>query len=260
MFARTFGKVYVVNESSLPKGDFKYITKTPVTLYKKNEYPTLETYYRHLSRSKDSNITIIPFRDNEFNSFMLDYCNLLGLNYEAYLAIVKHSNFCCLYEDNCQETISLPGPTPLIPEELFILSNKKFDAKFYPAEIAINHLDIPWVQQKYEWFRIYDIYQLIKNIQFELYKMDLEIPEVLSIFNSSDQSAKQLFNKEIYSKVKNYFSFVGIDTSLFYMPIEDYTLSLINSFGYTNQTMSHFNWSLARELRRQNFKIDERCL
>lgn len=260
MFARAFGKVYVVNESSLPKGDFKYITKTSVVSYKKNEFPTLETYYKHLSNLKDSNITIVPFWDNDFNLFILDYCNLLGLNYEAYLAIVKHSNFCCLYEDNCQETISLPGFMNLIPKELFIPSNKRFDAKFYPAEIVINHLNIPWVKQKYEWFRIYDIYQLIKNTQFELYKMDLKIPEIISIFNSSDQSAKQLFNREIYDRVKNYFSFVGIDTSLFYMPIEDYAFSLINSFGYTNQTMSHFNWSLARELKKQNFKIDARCL
>jgi hypothetical protein len=89
-----------------------------------------------------------------------------------------------------------------------------------------------------------------------LYNQGLEIPSLFKIFNSSDQSAKLLNNKDIEEDVKKEFIKLGLDTSLFTNNIVDY-INLNTKFGYNKYNIFKYNKQLALYLQEKGYRIDE---
>lgn len=264
MFINLFKKVYLVDENNIP-------VKTPDISWRylgnyreaKSEHATLLTFYRELMTNRlpdgrtDSNMILLIVKNEDVNPFMQDYCNYLGLDYEAYSLLIQHSKFCTTYVDNCNEIMSRDGDFPIIDHKDFIYRPAKIrrDFECFPAEYAINCMDQSWARKKYNYFRMYDIYNAIKNYQVRAYNEGLEMPELFKKFHTSDQSAKILGNIQVEEDVKREFIRLGLDTSLF-TDVAKY-MELNTNFGYAWHTIFKYNKPLVNYLKNVGYRIDE---
>lgn len=265
MFISLFKKMYLVDENNIP-------IKTPDISWRylgdyqeaKREHATLLTFYRELMTNRlpdgrtDSNMILLIVKEKDVNQFMQDYGNYLGLDYEAYSLLIQHSKFCTKYIDNCNEIMSRDGDFPIISRKDFIYKPKKIrrDYECFPAEYAINCLDQPWARKKYNYFRMYDIYNMIKKYQVQAYNEGLGIPALFKKFHTSDQSAKLLGNIHIEEETKQEFIRLGLDASLFTDDVVEY-LKLKTNFGYTKHTIFKYNKPLTNYLKKEGYRIDE---
>lgn len=266
MFFHAFRKVFFVNKSSAP------LLYPDIVQHQLNNYhdikmydPFLHNTYHDLmfqykpDHTENPLIHIFLVNDEEWDNVIQDYVNYLGLDYEAYLRICKHSDFCTNYIDNCCETISLIGQSKIIPIENFKVRNKKkvYNYQHFPAEYAINCLDQLWAQNKYEYFRTYDIYNQLKRWQTIYYKAEVQLPKILTRFAENDQAAKSIFrSKELKDDVLTFLSEHGVDTDKYRVPIQEY-VNMEPDLGYDRFTFYKFNWPLARYLKQIGYKIHE---
>ena len=263
MFFHAFRKVFFVNESCKPL-PYPDIVQHTIKNYKEihDTDPFLHNFYHQTMFQYKSDGTENPLmhiflvKNKEWNQLISDYCYYLGLDYQAYLKIVQHSSFCTKYIDNCSETISTISQTIVIPEKDFKINTHKrvVDYIHFPAEYAINCLDQEWAQKKYEYFRIYDLYNHIKNLQIQCRKEEKPIPALLTLFQENDQAAKKLLkDSTLKEKILKFFSNY-IDISPYSIPIQDYVEQEPN-LGYDRFTFYKFNWPLARYLKKIQYKI-----
>lgn len=266
VFINLFKKIYLVDEANIPNRapdiDWRYLNNYREL---KKEHATLRTLYRELMTNilpdgtTNSAMILLIVKQADINMFIQDYCNYLGLDYEAYSLLIKHSKFCTKFIDNCNEVISRNGSFPVISKKDYVYKPQRivYDLEFFPAEYAINCINKSLGQNKYNYFRIYDIYNMIKEYQIKAYRIGLPVPEIFERFNTSDQSAKIMGNIQIEEKVKQEFIKLGLDTSLFTRDVSEY-IKLNTYFGYNKYTIFKFNLQLARYLKKVGYRIDER--
>lgn len=266
MFFHAFRKVFFVNKSSRPLV-YPDIVQHTLNNYKeiKSCDPLLHNTYRdimfqyNLDHTENPLIHIFLVDDSEWNNVIQDYINYLGLDYEAYLRICKHSDFCSSYIDNCCETISAIGECKTIPFKDFKIKIKKnvHNYQYFPAEYAINCLDQEWAQIKYEYFRTYDIYNQLKHWQTVYYKAELPLPQLLRYFLENDQAAKAISrSSDLRKDVLDFLFEHGVDTNKYRAPIQEY-VNMEPDLGYDRFTFYKFNWPLARYLKKIGYKINE---
>ena len=266
MFFHAFRKVFFVNKSSKPLV-YPDVVQHVLEHYKeiKAYDPLLHNTYHDImfqynpDHTENPLIHIFLVDDSEWNDVIQDYSNYLGLDYEAYLRICRHSDFCSNYVDNCCETICTVNKCALISPDDFKIKTKKRvrDYQYFPAEYAINCLDQEWAQKKYEYFRTYDIYNQLKHWQTVYYKAELPLPKLLEYFIENDQAAKAILkSSELRKDVLDFLLKHGVDIDKYRVPIQEY-VDLEPSLGYDRFTFYKFNWPLARYLKKIGYKINE---
>lgn len=262
MFVHICNKVYFVNKSSEPKIKFQeYITFDYIENYInfKNNFPILEIMYNQLSdqgklKNKHNGIHVYILSDEDFIKAINDYCSFLNLDYNAIEKIIDHSKMCELYMENCND-IS-------IYNSKFSINNftiKKYShiiryPEIFPAEFFINCINSSIGMNKFTRFRIYELYNLIKNIQYSYIRNNEKIPKELEIFIGNDDNALLLYNNTIFNSVIKTLDKIGINTKKFTVSLEEY-INLDPNFGYNQYHIYKYNFALAKYLKDIKYKI-----
>lgn len=264
MFLHLFRKIYFVDENNKPllypdikqhKLDYENVRK---------EYPFLKQFYQDLmfqykpDKTEDPLIHVFIIPENNWEKAIQDYCNYLGLSYDEYLLLCRHSTFCTRYVDNCGEVMSLDREFPVIQKNNYKFKNKQIrsDFQYFPAEYAINCLDKEWARNKYEYFRTYELYNEIKKLQVQYYNNNIVMPEILQFFCDNDQTAKALIKNSYFKKEVLNFLVDKIDITEYLLPIQEYVRRIPN-LGYDRFTAFKFNWPLAKHFIKTGYRIDE---
>ena len=264
MFLHLFRKVYFVDEDNRPLlyPDIKQ-HELDYSSFRKG-YPFLKQFYHDImfqykpDGKEDPLVHIFIISKQDWKQAIQDYCNYLGLSYEEYLLLCRHSTFCTEYVDNCGEIISLNHEFPIILKEDYKFKKKqiKSDFQYFPAEYAINCLDKEWARNKYEYFRTYEIYNEIKKLQVQYYNDNMPMPSILHFFCDNDQTAKALIKNPCFKKEVLNFLESKIDITEYLLPIQEY-VNKIPSLGYDRFTAFKFNWPLAKHFMKTGYRIDE---
>ena len=264
MFLHLFRKVYFVDKNNTPL--LYPDIKQHVLDYKniRSEYPFLKQFYRDLmfqykqDKTEDPLIHIFIISEHDWNDAIQDYCNYLGLSYDEYMLLCNHSIFSTKYVDNCGEIISLNKNFPIISKENYKFKDKKIksDFEYFPAEYAINCLDKKWARDKYEYFRTYELYDEIKELQVKYHNNSIIMPDILQYFCDNDQSAKLLIKDEYFREEVLQFLKDKTDITKYLLPIKEYVNS-ISTLGLNRFTAFKFNWPLAKHFIQTGYRIDE---
>lgn len=260
-----FKKIYLVDQDNEPEHsldiDRRYLGDYQTL---KKEHPTLSTFYKDLMTNNlpdgrsNSNVILLIVRREDVNHFMQDYCNYLGLDYNAYKLIMKHSKFCTKYIDNLGDVISLDKEFSIINEDDYIYKPKgiKKDYEYFPAEYAINCIDQDWARKKFNHLRLWDLYMLIKEWQVIWYRCGFEVPDIINRFHMNHTSFKLLFDAEFEYEVLGSLFKMGLYEGCFSSDISDY-LSTNPDFGYDKHTAFKYNKPLANYFKKVGYKINE---
>ena len=263
MFVNVLNKTFFVNRSCHYKEEncFKYIDfdydKT------KQEFPTLGKLYEYiLSLNLTRSIMIFIIPNNDYNQAIIDYCNYLGLDFDAYLAMKKHSDFCTRYVDYCYENISTDEKCiPQINEECFNKPRRiKNGYEIFPAELAINCLDKEWSINKFTSLRAYGLYNKLNKVRIDLYinNKDPDDYSFLDMFEKSDQSAKYLMSEVNYNAIKNNLLTRGlIQQDSIYNNTVKYFADHTKDGGYDPMHIFKYNGLLARCIKKSGYRIDK---
>lgn len=263
MYLHLFRKVCIVDEN-IDTSKFKQDTKTLKEDYStiKQQYPTISRLYddwmyrwinsNGLKQYNDHPQSCLFFiKQNDILDIIQDYCNYLGLTYDEYLILQKHSDFYLKY------ILGINIKNDIIKRENFKFTDKKIKKNFevFPAEYAINCLDQPWAQNKYEHFRICEILEEVRNVQIDFHKHDKKIPDIFSdLIYISINSEEKLKDKNVQQQVLNTLSLIK-NVDRLYLPIDEY-IKTYPSFGYYGQLCHKFNWPLARHFLETGYRID----
>lgn len=256
MFLQLFKKFYAIDENNIPLA-YPDVTITKIDEYN-SSYPFMERFIRDIidmqwkTKREYPLIHLLVFRENNFLLFIRDYCHYLGVTYKEYMLMVQHSNFCANYIDNFHEIIcDNRYKTPIMSKEFFGTSKKaiRHGYELFPAEFAINCLDKEWARKKYRYFQVYELYNKIKEYQFECLRTGNEIPKLLQKFNDNDQTAKLMMqDNELRTSVEE---ILGIKR----LTVEDYVNSN-PTLGYDRFSGYKYNWLLAKSFKKRGYRID----
>lgn len=277
MFIHLFDKIYAVTEKHPPKrwetGTY-FINFRGFTLYYKSfkdfkeSFVTTEKFFSWMMdtlKNPNGGLTFVIMDDETLSEFMTVYCDYLGISPEMYRNMVYYNGLCMIFMEN-GDTISSTKPAEVEagyrevfcyfkPEEGI---NPKITTGFehYPAELCVNCLDQKWARKKFEWFRIYDLYNLVKKVQQRKIRTGYLYGQIMEKEYEDDRCAKAWLDKEKYDEVVDILkSEEGCDTALFEMPLEDYVTSW-PEFGYNQYHYFKFNYYLARQVLKEGYRID----
>lgn len=254
MFFHLADKLYVVNLLSMPTKESDGIRHAYYNKHTFMEdlkvYPTFSHYVKAMVDQYVENrmVTLLCVEEWILQDLMRLWCGRLGLGEKGFQKLVEHANFCESYIEDVQTTVSFtfdPRPPRYAPEKKEKIRFKEM----WPAELCINQLDEDWAREKYEYFRMYDLYARIKENQYELYRKGI-VKE--SPIKENDQAIKELYHDADFLKV------VGkeIDLSFLDMDIKDYVMSN-QTLGYNRFNTWKFNWALAHHVQETGYKLGE---
>lgn len=250
MFFHLADKIYIVNYSSKPE-KAPDIHQVNYNSYSNDIqlYPTYSIYVKKIINKYVQNrmITLLIVPDEDFKTMLLDYCGFLKLSQKAFEAIISHSLFCETYIEDVDKIISKPSNIRIdwIP---YKQRSKIHNPEIFPAELCINQIDeCSWALKKYEYFRMYELYSKIKDMQFNQY-LNGNIKK--SLIKNNDQKIKKLY------KNKNFLSNISrdIDVSFLNISIKEYIASR-PTLGYNRFNIWKFNWILVNVIQQEGYKI-----
>ena len=128
------------------------------------------------------------------------------------------------------------------------------DPSIFPAEFFINCLDNEIAIQKFTRMRIYELYNVIKDLQYSLIRWGISIPNELKDFTYNDQSALLLKDINKFNSVIKILNNYNINTEKFTCSINKY-LTMDPKFGYDKYFITRYNYILAKYLKSINYKI-----
>ena len=264
MFVHMFNNVYFVNKSSDPeKKIYGYITFDTIDDYNelKKDYRALENMYNSLSvkariSNRHNGVHIFLLSDNDFIKAISDYCSLLKLDHGAINKMIEHSDNCELYMESCDD-ISKYNKNVLFHEGNFSIRDSDIQLRsldIYPPELFINCLDNSTAIKKFTKLRLAELYELVKNLQYKCLRENLEFFEELRLFVYNTESMLLLYNPDIFENMINLLNNLGMDTTKFTCPLEEY-FDMDPTFGYNQYNIFKYNYPLAKYLKKTGYKI-----
>ena len=257
MFFHLADKLYVTNLLSMPTKESDGITRIYyyADTFKEDLeiYPTFSHYVKAMIERyvKNREVTLLCTEEWILQELMSLWCGRLNLGKNGFQKLIEHANFCETYVEDAQSTIGYTFNSEILHYQPKKREKIRFK-KIWPAELCINQLNEDWVREKYEYFRMYDLYARIKENQYALYRNGT-IKE--SPIKENDQSIKDLYNDVDFLKTIS----AEIDLSFLSMDIEDYVMKN-PTFGYNRFNTWKFNWALAHYVRDTGYKIGEGLL
>lgn len=240
MFFHLADKIYIVNQSSRAESMPDFLQASYVEY--KVEKPLFPTFAHHVKDLlerfvQDRKVTLLIVPDDDFNIILNDWCHYLKLGEEGFNAVIRHSNFCEKYIEDVEKDISRPSDIK-VKWEPGGNNTKVRCRKLFPAELCINLIEKEeWAAEKYEYFRMYDLYARIKDKQFELYLRG--VTDEYTIGND-DQKIKRLYHdKKFIQQISEL-----VDTDFLRLPLTEYIASR-PTLGYNRFNIWKFNWLLA---------------
>jgi len=276
MYIHLFKKIYAVTEKYPPK---RWETGTRIINFRgfilcqsftdlRESFPTTGKFFSWMMKTlKNPNggLTFVIMDDQTLSEFMSVYCDYLGISPEMYRSMVYYNRMCLIFMENGDAISSRePGDVGDEYREIFCYFKPeegtvpKITADFdsYPAELCVNCLDQEWARKKFEWFRIYDLYNLVKKVQHKKVRTGNLYGQITDRAYENDQSAKEWLDKEKYDEVVDILkNEEDCDVTLFEMPLEDYVMSW-PEFGYNQYHYFKFNYYLARQVVKEGYRID----
>lgn len=257
MFLNITNKIYFINKSANPNA-MNGISIVDYNNYidEKLENPTLEILYKSLYKKyvKNKSYTLLVMSDDIWKTAFEDFISYMNLDEKAISLILEHSQLSSKIWDNCDEILGSDKNKIIKNINYVNIYKKKIDLSIFPAEYAINHINEEWAKNKYEFFRMYEFYDVIKRYQFDLYRKGFTDDYLNELFKYGDQCIKNIWNnKELKTKIINKYK-NKINIGFLEMPIEEYVISN-STFGYNQYNAWKYNWKLAKYLRKINYKI-----
>lgn len=291
MFVHLFEKTYLVNESNRPKpwdpdfliADFEDIFHEPDFKAYKDSFATVEMMFQDMiekTRNPKRSLTLLIVKDEDIEDLIFTYALYLHLDIGKLMNLLMYSIVCAEYIENF-ETITTDGEWGKYIQSIGEYQDRYKSLKenpkrwqiiqkgfeYFPAEFAVNCLDKEWAQKKYESFRVYELYNLCKQLQHQMIRRELywfkeDSPIVLDIGND-DRDARIFLEAETYQDALceiKWLQSVGFDVpqnklELFKMPLEEYVHSFPD-FGYNQYHAFKYNYLLADKLSYQGYRID----
>lgn len=270
MFAHLFDKIYVIDKDGAPEPfdpTIKIYTEEQAfdgKTYKeeKEEYPWVEMLFaqmRHKLTNTQNSLVFLLVQRESLKEMLMDYAALLDLNLDMLNAFVSHSHYCYHWMENSENIVTKEPDLYFryVPDTTRYITG---DYEHYPAELCINCLDKEWARKKFEWFRRYDIYNLIKKYQQDEYRKGHykpQHPTYLSVLDKiqNDDSIKSVCDEDI-SRIMSFLKGEGYEVSNLMLPLEEYVASW-PEFGYNQYHYFKFNYDLARLVMKEGYRIDE---
>lgn len=251
MFFHLADKIYVVNSLSKPAQSPDINQYSYDNLNEMSLYPTFSHYVKSLIDRYVHNrkVTILIVSEKDFETLMSVYCSRLSLGEDGFNYILSYNNFC---ENNIEDfcsTISIPSSfAPVFTKSK---NEKIYYPWLFPAELCINQIDTDeWARDKYEYFRMYELYARIKDAQFDLVRNNVVIDFDIG---HDDQKIKTLYtNKSFIQTVSQY-----VDTEFLRIALMEYIASN-PTYGYNRFNAWKFNYYLADYVKRTGYRIGER--
>lgn len=263
MFIHLLDKIYAVNKSSAPKPwDPEFL----IVEYKDNnipDFPTTDMFFKYISKEYNNpkrSITLLLIEDDLFCYIIGLYLKMLNLyDDKNYIdLIIHHSNFCIKYMENCHS---------ISDEDKILFTSNNFniednsigyikDYSSYPAELAINCLDKEWSRNKFKWFRMHHLYNVIKQYQYDRFRDGIYNNNNILYTFYDDQTGKKLLDDNIYNNVIKELENNNIDISIFKLSIEEYIAKWTN-LGYNQYHYFKFNFNLAKYIIETKYRIDK---
>lgn len=249
MFFHLADKIYIVNKRSQPEKT-PDINQVAYTVFKESSvlYPTFSHYVKDIVAKyvKDRKVTLLIVPEDDFENLLSLYISRLSLGVSGFNAMICYSNYCeeCV-EDFCQ-TIS--NQSDFVPTFTQTKSETIRFPDIFPAELCINQIDdCDWARKKYEYFRMYELYAKIKDVQYYMLRHGIQFD-----FNigNDDQKIKELYRNEDF--LRNISR--CIDISFIEQPLKSYVNSN-PTFGYNRFNTWKFNWQLAKQLKACGYRI-----